>query len=240
MPGGGELTLRIAHDAAAGLVDLTVRDTGSGIPREQLPKIFDRYFTTKSGPDATGKGGTGVGLSTCRDIVEAHHGRIRVESTVGKGTAFTVRLPVWREPTKQPRRRRAAGRAGRCCAGRVALSPLERRAGRSGCDCDAASRQPSAAESTDSDGADELRRRLRRQPRLNVGENLLLERRVAAQQNPVAGQPRAAHRLVVESSGSDESLRNVAAPAVEFSGCGRSSRSFSTHHVDQIARRRRG
>jgi signal transduction histidine kinase len=97
MPGGGELTLRIAHDEAAGLVDLTVRDSGGGIPREKLPKIFDRYYTTKSGPDATGKGGTGVGLSTCRDIVEAHQGRIRVESTVGRGTAFTVRLPVWRE-----------------------------------------------------------------------------------------------------------------------------------------------
>jgi signal transduction histidine kinase len=95
MPNGGELVVRIAHDEAAGLVDLTVRDTGSGIPREQLPKIFDRYFTTKKGPDASGKGGTGVGLSMCRDIVEAHQGRIRVESTVGKGTAFTVRLPVW-------------------------------------------------------------------------------------------------------------------------------------------------
>jgi signal transduction histidine kinase len=95
MPNGGELLMRIAHDEATGLVDLVVRDSGSGIPREQLPKIFDRYFTTKSGPDATGKGGTGVGLSTCRDIVEAHNGRIRVESTVGKGTAFTVRLPAW-------------------------------------------------------------------------------------------------------------------------------------------------
>jgi signal transduction histidine kinase len=95
MPSGGELLLRISHDTAAGLVDLTVRDSGSGIPREQLPKIFDRFFTTKSGPDATGKGGTGVGLSACRDIVEAHQGRIRVESSVGKGTAFTVRLPVW-------------------------------------------------------------------------------------------------------------------------------------------------
>ena len=95
MPSGGELTLRIAHDAASGLVDLTVRDTGSGIPREQLPRIFDRFYTTKSGPDATGKGGTGVGLSACREIVEAHRGRIRVESTVGKGTAFIVRLPVW-------------------------------------------------------------------------------------------------------------------------------------------------
>ena len=95
MPGGGELTLRIAYDAAAHLVDLTVRDSGSGIPRAQLPKIFDRFYTTKSGPDATGKGGTGVGLAACRDIVEAHQGRIRVESTVGKGTAFIVRLPVW-------------------------------------------------------------------------------------------------------------------------------------------------
>jgi signal transduction histidine kinase len=95
MPSGGELLLRISHDAAAGLVDLMIRDSGSGIPRQQLPKIFDRFYTTKSGPDATGKGGTGVGLAACRDIVEAHHGRIRVESTVGKGTAFTVRLPVW-------------------------------------------------------------------------------------------------------------------------------------------------
>ena len=96
MSGGGELTLRISVDEPAGLVDLVVRDTGAGIPREQLPKIFDRYYTTKSGPDATGKGGTGVGLSTCRDIIEAHQGRIRVESAVGKGTSFTIRLPVYR------------------------------------------------------------------------------------------------------------------------------------------------
>jgi signal transduction histidine kinase len=95
MPHGGELLVRVAHDQTAGLVDLVVRDSGSGIPRDQLPKIFDRFFTTKSGPDATGKGGTGVGLSTCREIIEAHSGRIRVESTVGKGTAFTVRLPAW-------------------------------------------------------------------------------------------------------------------------------------------------
>lgn len=98
MPGGGEVVLRIAHDPAAGLVDLTVRDSGCGIPRDVLPKIFDSYFTTKTGPDASGKGGTGVGLSACRDIVEAHRGRLRVESTVGKGAAFTVRLPAWKEP----------------------------------------------------------------------------------------------------------------------------------------------
>lgn len=97
MPSGGELVLRIAHDPAANAVDLTVRDSGSGIPREQLPKIFDRFYSTKSGPDETGKGGTGVGLSTCKDIIDAHQGRLRVESTVGKGTAFTIRLPVFEQ-----------------------------------------------------------------------------------------------------------------------------------------------
>ena len=55
-------------------VDLMVRDTGCGIPADKLPRIFDRFFTTKSGPDASGKGGTGLGLSFCRDVIEAHHG----------------------------------------------------------------------------------------------------------------------------------------------------------------------
>ena len=99
MPDGGQLLLRITHDQAAGAVEFTVRDSGSGIPREKLPRIFDRFYSTKSGPDETGKGGTGVGLSTCKDIIDAHQGRLKVESTVGQGTAFTVRLPVFREPT---------------------------------------------------------------------------------------------------------------------------------------------
>ncbi|MEX2317174.1 MAG: ATP-binding protein [Pirellulales bacterium] len=94
MPRGGRVVVRIAPDAAAGTVDLTVRDTGGGIPADRLPRIFDRYYTTKQGPDASGKGGTGVGLSMCREIIEAHQGRIRVESTVGVGTAFTLKLPV--------------------------------------------------------------------------------------------------------------------------------------------------
>ena len=97
MPQGGEIVIRLLHDATENLVDLVVRDNGSGIPREQLPMIFDRFHSTKSGPDETGKGGTGVGLSTCKDIVDAHQGRLRVESTVGKGTAFTIRLPVFQE-----------------------------------------------------------------------------------------------------------------------------------------------
>jgi signal transduction histidine kinase len=98
MPKGGQLILRITHDQAAGAVEFTVRDTGSGIPREKLPKIFDRFYSTKDGPDETGKGGAGVGLSTCKDIIDAHQGRLKVESTVGQGTAFIVRLPVFREP----------------------------------------------------------------------------------------------------------------------------------------------
>ena len=97
MPSGGQLVLKIAHDPATNSVDLTIRDSGSGIPREQLPKIFDRFFSTKDGPDESGKGGTGVGLATCKDIVDAHQGRIRVESTVGKGTAFTICLPVFQQ-----------------------------------------------------------------------------------------------------------------------------------------------
>ena len=98
MPSGGQVTIKLHHDKAAGTVDLTVRDTGSGIPADKLPRIFDRFFTTKKGPDESGKGGTGLGLATCKSIIDAHHGRIRVESTVGKGTAFIIKLPVAKTP----------------------------------------------------------------------------------------------------------------------------------------------
>ena len=91
---GGRLLVRLKPDDATKTVDLTVRDWGSGIAPEKLPHIFDRFFTTKSGPDASGKGGTGLGLSACKDIIDAHGGRIRVESTLGKGTAFIIKLPM--------------------------------------------------------------------------------------------------------------------------------------------------
>jgi signal transduction histidine kinase len=96
MPNGGTLLVRLTHDAANQNVDLIVRDSGCGMAPETLRRIFDPFFSTKSGPDASGKGGTGLGLSMCRDIIEAHHGRIRVESTLGKGTMFTIKLPVAR------------------------------------------------------------------------------------------------------------------------------------------------
>jgi signal transduction histidine kinase len=94
MPNGGRLILRLAHDEPSGLVDLMVRDTGCGMTSEVMRRIFDPHFTTKAGPDETGKGGTGLGLTACREIVEGHRGRIRVESAPGKGTAITIRLPV--------------------------------------------------------------------------------------------------------------------------------------------------
>ncbi|HTN76954.1 MAG TPA: ATP-binding protein [Pirellulaceae bacterium] len=96
MPQGGRVLIRLQHDVANDMVELIVRDTGSGIPADKLPRIFDSFYTTKSGPDETGKGGTGLGLSSCRNIIEAHKGRIRVESSVGKGTMFTIKLPIAR------------------------------------------------------------------------------------------------------------------------------------------------
>lgn len=99
MPNGGQVTIKLEHDASGEMVDLVVRDTGAGIPADKLPSIFDPFFTTKHGPDETGKGGTGLGLSCCRQVIEAHRGRIRVESTVGKGTAFTLKLPIAKSRT---------------------------------------------------------------------------------------------------------------------------------------------
>lgn len=91
---GGSVRVKLHYDAAEHEVVLQVRDSGSGIAPELLPKIFDPYFTTKDGPDASGQGGTGIGLSSCKQIIDAHNGRIRVDSGVGKGTAFTIRLPA--------------------------------------------------------------------------------------------------------------------------------------------------
>lgn len=94
MPEGGTILIRIAPSNESGFVELVVRDSGSGIPRESLPHIFDPFFTTKEGPDESGKGGTGLGLAACKEIIDTHQGRIRVESSVGRGTAFIIRLPA--------------------------------------------------------------------------------------------------------------------------------------------------
>jgi PAS domain S-box-containing protein len=90
MKNGGVLTIRTS--VAEGVCRVEVSDTGSGIPASVLPRIFDPFFTTK------GEGeGTGLGLSVNLGIVERHGGKILVESEVGKGTTFTLCLPVSRE-----------------------------------------------------------------------------------------------------------------------------------------------
>jgi len=86
MEKGGTVTVRTLP-AEGGCVDVVVGDEGAGIPPENLERIFEPFFTTKAR-------GTGLGLAITKRIVEQHHGRIMVESEVGRGTAFTVRLPV--------------------------------------------------------------------------------------------------------------------------------------------------
>jgi len=90
MKDGGGLTIRTS--VVEGVCLIEVCDTGSGIPPAVLPRIFDPFFTTKSEGE-----GTGLGLSVSLGIVERHGGKILVDSEVGKGTTFTLCLPVSRE-----------------------------------------------------------------------------------------------------------------------------------------------
>jgi signal transduction histidine kinase len=97
MAAGGELRIAVRENRDGGTAEVTIRDTGPGIPPETLRKIFEPFYSTKE-RDETGRGGTGLGLALCREIMEAHKGRIRVESTVGVGTAFTLKFPLVGSP----------------------------------------------------------------------------------------------------------------------------------------------
>ena len=92
MPRGGRLRIEVRDNTRTNMVEIRVADSGVGIPAEKLRLIFEPFYTTKQ-PDEQGHGGTGLGLSVCRQIIEQHNGRIRVESLVGKGSTFTVKLP---------------------------------------------------------------------------------------------------------------------------------------------------
>lgn len=109
MSDGGQLVIKLQENKDANSVELSVRDYGPGIPQDKLRRIFEPYYTTKSGPDETGKGGTGVGLATCKNIIEAHGGKIRVESSVGKGTNFTLIFPLEKQKSPVPMARGIAG-----------------------------------------------------------------------------------------------------------------------------------
>lgn len=89
MEGVDQPALTIATGCDATGVFFSVRDNGTGIPHDLIGRIFDPFFTTK-GPDK----GTGLGLSICHSIIRQHNGEIKVRSQPGKGSCFTVRLPL--------------------------------------------------------------------------------------------------------------------------------------------------
>jgi signal transduction histidine kinase len=90
-PAGGRVEIGATGGSRKGRTEIAVRvrDTGTGIPADLLPRVFDAFFTTKPRGE-----GTGLGLAICRDIVRAHGGDIEVESPPGAGSTFTVWLPA--------------------------------------------------------------------------------------------------------------------------------------------------
>ena len=87
MPKGGDLFVSTSYDPQSDKLILEVRDTGIGINKENLPHVFDPFFSTK------GTKGTGLGLSVSYGIIRQHNGDITVESEEGKGTSFIIKLP---------------------------------------------------------------------------------------------------------------------------------------------------
>jgi len=92
MNSNGSLTLTTQSAKIDGYIEISFSDTGSGIPQDQIERIFEPFYTTK------GVGhGTGLGLSISYGIIQGHDGTIKVASTVGKGSTFEVILPIARE-----------------------------------------------------------------------------------------------------------------------------------------------
>ncbi len=87
-PAGGDITISAGMEYSAGVVELRVRDSGSGIPADILPHVFEPFFSTKRGK------GTGLGLSISQSYIRSHGGEIQIESTLGAGTTVRVTLPA--------------------------------------------------------------------------------------------------------------------------------------------------
>ena len=94
MANGGDLSVRLTEDGR--FANLKVEDHGEGIPSEIRDRIFDLYFTTK-------RDGSGIGLAMTYRILQLHHGRLDVESRLGKGSTFTLRIPAISASEPEPR-----------------------------------------------------------------------------------------------------------------------------------------
>lgn len=93
-PDGGTIVIRgVVNGSSA---EISIEDTGLGIPAEHLLHVFERFYRVDISNRAIG--GTGLGLTICKLIVEGHNGEIRVESTVDEGSTFTVSLPLAPDP----------------------------------------------------------------------------------------------------------------------------------------------
>lgn len=92
---GRDVTVRLGY-TSNGDAKLDVVDLGDGIPAEHVPHLTRRFYRTEPGRSKA-SGGTGLGLAIVKHIVQRHHGRLDISSTVGEGTTITVRLPIWRK-----------------------------------------------------------------------------------------------------------------------------------------------
>jgi signal transduction histidine kinase len=89
---GGQVA--ISTRSVNGGVEIAVADTGKGIPHEDLTRIFERFYQADRSRARSGRKGTGLGLTICKEIVELHGGTIRAESDEGRGATFVVWLPL--------------------------------------------------------------------------------------------------------------------------------------------------
>lgn len=116
-PDGGEITVGLSGNG--GMLRLTVSDTGCGIPADKLDSIFTRFYQLDKSA-----GGYGIGLSLVKRLVELHHGSISVDSTVGRGSTFTVCLPTAESAYTSAERGVAAARPGADAEDVAALIPI--------------------------------------------------------------------------------------------------------------------
>jgi two-component system sensor histidine kinase VicK len=91
-PANGQVTLATANAGAE--MEISITDSGIGVPKDALPRLFDRFYQVDPSRAGGERHGAGLGLAIVREIVEAHNGKISVRSEVGHGTTFVIHLPL--------------------------------------------------------------------------------------------------------------------------------------------------